>query len=119
MSAITQPASVAELTDASAQDIAPLSITRTLPVNDLDVGDTFTASISGTPTLVWSGGSLTPAQTTALTAALVTGHLTFSAGVLSNREAQCVGYSCSAVGANDVFLRAGDTLTIGYQVQVS
>src|SRR6185295_5979540 len=51
LSAITQPGSVAELANASAQDLSP--IVGTLPVNDLDVGDTFTASINGTPTLVW------------------------------------------------------------------
>ena len=117
LSTITQPGSVAELTDAHAQDLAP--ITGTLPVNDLDVGDTFTASINGTPTLVWSGGTLTPAQITALTAELVTGKLSFSSGVLSNGGAQTIGYSYDAAAANLDFLRQGDTLTIGYAVQVS
>src|SRR5439155_8297650 len=46
LSAITQPGSVAELANASAQDLAP--IVGTLPVSDLDVGDTLMASISGT-----------------------------------------------------------------------
>ena len=96
-----------------------MAMTGTLPVNDLDVGDTLTASIAGTPTLVWSGGTLTPAQITALTAELVTGKLTFTAGVLSNGGAQTIGYSYDASAANLDFLRAGDTLTIGYQVQVS
>src|ERR1017187_6787340 len=117
LSAITPPTPVAELLDASAQDLTP--ITGVLPVNDLDVGDTFTASIAGTPTLVWSGGTLTGPQITALTAALVTGHLTFSSGVLSNGGAQTIGYSYDAAAANLDFLREGDTLTIGYAVQVS
>src|SRR5262249_13337643 len=112
LSAITQPASVPELADASAQNLDP--ITRTLPVSDLDVGDTFTAWIVGTPTLVWSGGSLTAAQISALTAALVTGKLTFATGVLSNGGAQTIGYTYDATAANLDFLRQGDTLTIGY-----
>ncbi len=117
LAAITQPASVAELTNAAAQDLAPIA--GTLPVTDLDVGDPLTASISGTPTLVWSGGALTAGQITALTAALVTGKLTFTSGVLSDGGAQTIGYSYDATAANLDFLKTGDTLTIGYQVQVS
>src|SRR5262249_36698221 len=90
-----------------------------LAVSDLDVGDTFTASIVGTPTLVWSGGSLTAAQISTLTAALVTGKLTFAPGVLSNGGAQTIGYTYDATAANLDFLRQGDTLTIGYSVPVS
>src|SRR5262245_6540480 len=117
LSAITQPASVPELPDASAQNLDP--ITGTLPVSDLDVGDTFTASIVGTPTLVWSGGSLTAAQTSALTAALVTGKLTVATRVLSNGGAQTIGDTHDRNAANLDVLRQGDTLTIGYSVQVS
>ena len=88
-------------------------------MSDLDVGDTFTASIVGTPTLVWSGGSLTVDQISALTAALVTGKLTFATGVLSNGGAQPIGYTYDPTAASLDFLRQGDTLTIGYSVQVS
>src|SRR5262249_57325668 len=90
-----------------------------LAVSDLDVGDTFTAAIVGTPTLVWSGGSLTAAQISTLTAALVTGKLTFAPGVLSNGGAQTIGYTYDATAADLDFLGQGDTLTIGYSVQVS
>src|SRR5205807_2251355 len=116
LSAITQPGSVAELANASAQDLAPIS--GTLPVNDLDVGDTFTASISGTPTLAWSGGALTGSQITALTAAMVTGKLSFTAGVSSNGGAQTIGYTYDASAANLDFLAAGQTVTVTYAVQV-
>src|SRR5205807_2632457 len=116
LSAITQPGSVAELANASAQDLAPIS--GTLPVNDLDVGDTFTGSISGTPTLVWSGGALTGTQITALTAAMVTGKLSFTAGVSSNGGAQTIGYTYDASAANLDFLAAGQTVTVTYAVQV-
>src|SRR5437667_341626 len=117
LSAITQPASAAELANASAQDLAPIS--GTLPVSDLDVGDTFTASISGAPTLAWSGGALTGAQITVLTAAMVTGKLSFTAGVSSNGGAQTIGYTYDASAANLDFLAAGQTLTVTYAVQVS
>ena len=117
MAAITQPASVAELADASAQDLAPIS--GTLSVSDLDIGNTFTASISGTPTLVWSGGSLTAGQIASLTTAMINGHLSFTSGVLSNGGAQTIGYTYDAAAANLDFLAAGQTLTIGYAVQVS
>src|SRR5439155_1054369 len=117
LSAITQPGSVAELANASAQDLAPIS--GTLPVSDLDVGDTFTGSISGTPTLVWSGGALTGTQITALTAAMVTGKLSFTAGASSNGGAQTIGYTYDASAANLDFLAAGQTLTVTYSVQVS
>src|SRR5439155_11885077 len=76
-------------------------------------------SISGTPTLVWSGGALTGTQITALTAAMVTGKLSFTAGVSSNGGAQTIGYTYDASAANLDFLRAGQTLTVGYSVQVS
>ena len=62
---------------------------------------------------------MTTAQITALTAELVTGKLTFTAGVLSNGGAQTIGFSYDASAADLDFLRAGDTLTIGYAVQVS
>ena len=74
-------------------------------MTDLDVGDPLTASIFGTPTLVWSGGALTAGQITALTAALVTGKLTFTSGVLSNGGAQTIGYSYDATAANLDFLK--------------
>nr|WP_249810540.1 VCBS domain-containing protein [Bradyrhizobium sp. 176] len=117
LSAITQPSSVAELASASAQDLAPIS--GTLPVSDFDVGDTFTASINGTPTLVWSGGSLSAGQISSLTAALVTGKLAFTSGVQSNGGAQTIGYTYDAAAANLDFLATGQTLTVNYAVQVS
>src|SRR5439155_1621272 len=89
-----------------------------LPVSDLDVGDTLTASITGTPTLVWSGGSLSPAQQTALTAALVSGKLTFDSTATSDGGAKTIAYTYDAAAADLDFLRAGDTLKVTYAVQV-
>jgi VCBS repeat-containing protein len=62
---------------------------------------------------------LTGAQITALTAAMVTGKLSFTAGVLSNGGTQTIGYTYDASAANLDFLAAGQTLTVTYAVQVS
>jgi VCBS repeat-containing protein len=108
LSTITAPAPGAELANASAQDLAPIS--GTLSVSDLDVGDTLSTAIAGTPTLVWSGGSLTAGQITTLTAALVTGKLAFGGTATSNGGASTIGYTYDPATANLDFLRAGDTL---------
>ncbi|HVI91312.1 MAG TPA: VCBS domain-containing protein, partial [Dongiaceae bacterium] len=106
-----------EALDASAQDIA--AIHGTLSVSDLDVGDTLTASVTGSPSLVWSGGALTAPQVTALMAELVTGKLSFDGTATSNGGAASIGYSYDPAAANLDFLRAGQTLTITYQVKVN
>ena len=117
LAAITSPAAVQESVNASAQNIA--AINGTLSVSDVDVGDTLAASISGTPTLVWSGGTLTGAQTTALTAALVTGKLSFGGTATSNGGAQSINWTWDAAAANLDFLAAGQTLTVTYGVKVN
>jgi len=117
LSAIAAPASVPELANASAQDIAP--VTGTVSVNDADVGDTLNALVSGTPTLVWSGGTLSAAQVTALTAALATGKLTFGSAVVSDGLAKSIGYTWDPSAANLDFLATNQTLTVTYGVKVN
>ncbi|MCL5061036.1 MAG: VCBS domain-containing protein [Candidatus Thermoplasmatota archaeon] len=117
LSAIAAPASVAELANASAQDIAPIN--GILSVSDADVGDTLNALVSGTPTLVWSGGALTASQITTLTAALVSGKLTFGSAVLSDGAAKSIGYTWDPTAANLDFLARGQTLTVTYGVKVN
>src|SRR5262249_40499811 len=117
LSTIAPPPAVIELSNASAQDLVP--ILGTVSVTDRDIGNTLTASISGTPTLVWSGGTLTEPQLTALTAALVTDRLTFTGTATSDGGAKTIGYSYDAAAANVDFLRAGDTLKVTYAVTVS
>ena len=117
LAAIGATTPVAEATSASAQDLAPIS--GTLSVSDLDVGDTLTASIAGTPTLVWSGGTLAGTQLTNLTAALVSGKLAFGAAVPSDGGSKSIGYTYDATAANLDFLRAGQTLTVTYGVKVN
>jgi VCBS repeat-containing protein len=98
-------------------------MTGTFAVSDVDVGNTLTASINGTPTLVWSGGALssvlTAGQISTLTEALVTGELTIGGSVTANGGAQTIGYTWDPEAAALDFLAAGQTLTVTYQIQVS
>ncbi|WP_280114142.1 tandem-95 repeat protein [Hoeflea sp. BAL378] len=114
--AITQPLAVTEAADARAQDIAPVS--GSLSVTDADIGDTLTASVNGSPTLVWSGGTLSPQQVIDLTAALAAGRLTLTPNT-SNGGLQTLAYSWDPSASNLDFLAAGQTLTVSYAISVS
>ena len=113
---ITQPAAVAEAIDAHAQDIAPVS--GSLSVTDADIGDTLTASVTGAPTLVWSGGTLTAGQIASLTAAFASSGLSFTPNT-SDGGPRAVGYSWNPSAADLDFLAAGQTLKVSYAVSVS
>ncbi|MBC3893760.1 hypothetical protein H8K35_18995, partial [Undibacterium sp. LX40W] len=64
----TNPTAIVEAADASAQNLAP--ITGSFAVSDLDIGDTLTASVVGSPVVQLNGVNYTlPAGATALTAA--------------------------------------------------
>ncbi|GAB5460426.1 VCBS domain-containing protein [Hoeflea alexandrii] len=112
---IVQPSAVAEIADASMQDISP--VTGTLSVTDADAGDTLTAQ-AGTPVISWSGGTLSPVQISALMTVLGTGALTLGSAV-SNGGAVGIGYSWDPAAADLDFLAAGQSLTISYNVTVS
>ncbi|WP_417435582.1 VCBS domain-containing protein [Hoeflea sp.] len=112
---IVQPVAVAEISDASAQDISP--VTGTLSVTDAEAGDTLTAQ-AGTPVISWSGGALSAAQQAALTAALASGALTLGSAV-SNGGAVGIAYSWDPAAADLDFLAAGQSLTVSYDVTVS
>ncbi|MCO6406754.1 VCBS domain-containing protein [Hoeflea alexandrii] len=112
---IVQTSAVAEIADASMQDIAP--VTGTLSVTDADAGDTLTAQ-AGTPVISWSGGTLSPVQISALMTVLGTGALTLGSAV-SNGGAVGIGYSWDPAAADLDFLAAGQSLTVSYDVTVS
>ncbi|OCW56502.1 tandem-95 repeat protein [Hoeflea olei] len=114
---IVQPAAVLEAADAHAQDIA--AVPGTITVTDADIGDTLTATVEGSPTLVWSGGTLSAQQVADLTAALATGRLSFGSAIVSNGGAQTIDYSWDPAAADLDFLAAGQTLTVRYDVTVS
>ncbi|MCZ4290483.1 beta strand repeat-containing protein [Hoeflea alexandrii] len=115
ISPITQPATIAEAVDASVQDIE--AVTGTFSVSDADAGNTLTAQ-AGTPVISWSGGTLSPAQMSALMAALGTGALSLGTTV-SNGGAAGIGYSWDPAAADLDFLAAGQVLTVSYDVVVS
>jgi VCBS repeat-containing protein len=117
LAAIAAPTPITEAVNASAQDIAPVN--GTLSVTDVDVGDTLTAMLSGTPTVAWSGGALSAAQQTALTAALATGKLSFTNTPTSNGGAQTINWTWDPTAADLDFLAQGQTLTVTYGVKVN
>lgn len=116
LAAPTSPGAVAELANASAQDLA--AITGTLSVSDGNVGDTLTPSVVGSPVVQLNGVAYTlPAGASALTAA---GAFSFTTTSLTaNGSSQSIGYRYDPAAANLDFLAAGDTLTIAYTVRVS
>jgi VCBS repeat-containing protein len=114
LSDTTDPSAVVELGDASAQNLAP--ITGNFSVTDLDNGDTLDASVVGGATVLLNGNPFVlPAGAAALTAA---GAFTVT-DTVSNGGAVNIGYSYDPAAANLDFLRAGESLTITYTVQVS
>jgi VCBS repeat-containing protein len=112
LSDTTDPSAVLEAGDASAQNLA--AITGSFSVTDKDVGDTLTASVVGSPAVQLNGVAFGGAPA-ALTAA---GAFSLDPAFLSSGGAQSVGYSYDPGAANLDFLRAGDSLTITYTVQV-
>jgi VCBS repeat-containing protein len=111
----TDPTAVLEAVDASAQDLSAL--TGSFSVTDLDVGDTLSASVVGSPTVLLGGNPFTlPAGAAALTAAGA--FILNPTSTASTGGAIAIGYSYDPGAANLDFLRAGQSLTITYQVQV-
>src|SRR5207244_11958167 len=105
LSDTTDPTAVAELTDASAQNLT--AIIGSFAVSDKDVGDTLTASVVGSPTVLLNGSAFAlPAGAAALTAA---GALTLT-GTTSTGGSVNIGYSYDPAAANLDFLRGGQSL---------
>jgi len=112
---IAAPSSVAELDNASTQDLS--AITGSLVIADKDVSNTLTPT-QGAPTVVWSGGNLSTAgyDVSALTAANV---LTLGAAGTSNGGNVNISWSYDPAGVNLDFLAAAQTLTITYPVTIT
>ncbi|PUE22823.1 hypothetical protein B9Z38_15035 [Limnohabitans sp. MMS-10A-160] len=112
---ITPPPAIAELTDASAQNIA--AINGTVTVNDVDTGNTLTAT-AAPATATWSGGTSLPTgvDVSALVAASA---LTFGPGVTPNGTASNITWTYDPAAANLDWLPIGQTITLTYPVSVS
>ncbi|MBC3883461.1 hypothetical protein H8K36_18905, partial [Undibacterium sp. LX22W] len=106
-----------EAADASAQNLAP--ITGSFAVSDLDIGDTLTASVVGSPVVQLNGVNYTlPAGATALTAAGAFS-ITPTTQTSNGGAGTAIAYTYDPAAANLDFLRAGQSLTITYQVKVN
>ncbi|MEO6841518.1 MAG: VCBS domain-containing protein [Bradyrhizobium sp.] len=91
------------------------SASGTLSFTDADLSDTHTVS-QGTPTYLWSGGSLTTAQTDVLTAAAT---LAMTVTDSAHTGTGSVGFAYSAADNSFDFLAAGETLKVTYAVTVT
>ncbi|MDR3660706.1 MAG: VCBS domain-containing protein, partial [Mycobacterium sp.] len=103
----------ADLTNAPITTVDTTS--GSLSFTDVDLTDTHVAS-QAAPTYLWSGGTLTTAQTDALTAAAT---LTLSETDSTGSGSGSVGFSYSADDKSFDFLAAGETLTVTYNVTVA
>ncbi|WP_208647147.1 VCBS domain-containing protein, partial [Mesorhizobium kowhaii] len=114
LSNTSDPTAVLELTSASAQNLA--AITGNFSVSDLDIGNTLHASVVGSPVVQLNGSPFSlPAGAAAL---IASGAFTLT-DTTSNGGAANIGYSYDPTAANLDFLRAGQSLTITYTVQVN
>ncbi|MEV8652291.1 VCBS domain-containing protein, partial [Mesorhizobium ciceri] len=114
LSDTSDPVAVLELTNASAQNL--VAITGNFSVSDLDVGDTLHASVVGGPVVQLNGS---PFSLPAGAAALIANGAFTLTDTTSNGGAANIGYSYDPTAANLDFLRAGQSLTITYTVQVN
>jgi large repetitive protein len=108
-------AAVDEAVDAHAQAI---SLGGVISVTDLDVGDTLTASVMGSPSVNLDGHAFTlPPGAAALIDSTV---LSFdNSGHLSNGGATSIAWTYQPGDANLDFLKQGQTLTLTYAVTVN
>ncbi|MBC3883451.1 cadherin-like domain-containing protein, partial [Undibacterium sp. LX40W] len=113
----TNPVAVVELANASAQNLVPIN--GSFAVSDADVGDTLTASVVGSPVVQLNGVNYTlPASATALTAAGAFS-ITPTTQTSNGGAGTAIAYTYDPAAANLDFLRAGQSLTITYQVKVN
>jgi VCBS repeat-containing protein len=114
LSATIAPVAVTEAIDASAQSLE--AITGSFTVNDADIGDTLAASVVGAAVVKLDGADFTlPGGAVALTAV---GAFTLT-GTTSNGGDASISYTYDPAAANLDFLRADQSLTITYTVQVN
>ncbi|MCX7055618.1 MAG: VCBS domain-containing protein, partial [Proteobacteria bacterium] len=85
----------------------------TIAFADLDLADTHSIAVTAT-NYVWSGGTLTAGQQTALTSAFALGTKTDSTGTGSGTQA----WSFSAADSTFDFLKAGETISATYTVSI-
>ncbi len=110
----TNPAALAELADASHQDIG--GVTGTLTVTDADVGDNLTGSVTGEATAQLNGGALP--EGVDVKALIASGAISFNS-VTTDGGSKTLTWTYDPKEANLDWLSAGETLTITYNAQVN
>ncbi len=112
-----QPVITSAAETGNINEVANTTTTSgTLNFTDVDLDDKHTVSLS-TPTLVWSGGTLTTAEQNALTAAMA---LTASIATDStNTGSGAVDWNFSLPDTDAGFLTTGQTLKLIYDVTVT
>ncbi len=111
----TVPLDQTEAANASAQDIPP--ITGILTVLDPDVGDTLTASISGSAIIKLNGSTILPPGVD-LTALGLTTNI-YIDGAISDGTSKGLVWMYDPGSANLDFLNGTDVLTITYTAQIN
>ena len=107
--------SIAEIAGKTGDATDINSASGTLSFTDVDLDDTHTVAKSAA-TYAWSGGTLTPAQISALNAA---GVLALTETDSTHTGAGSIGFSYSAADSTFDFLAAGATLTVTYDITVT
>ena len=111
---IPQPTAVAELANASAQTI---SLAGNLQIADKDLAANTLTPSQGSPTVVWSSGTVPDAyDLSPLTAG---GVLTLGVPTASNGATATIGWAYKPAAVNLDFLATDQTLKITYPITVS
>src|SRR6185437_11544883 len=114
ITSVTDPATFTEAADASAQ---VLSGSGSLSVSDLDVGDTFTASVTGNGTALINGGVVSGGFAANIASLLSSSDFSFDTGDLSNGGTQTINFTYSPTAANLDFLNSTDVLTVTFSAK--
>ena len=93
------------------------TVSGTMSVHDVDIGDTLTGVVSQNATFLFNGSSTLP-NGVSLTDTLKAGNITFDS-VQSDGGTDTLHWSYDPHGANFDFLHAGDVLKLTYTAQVS
>jgi VCBS repeat-containing protein len=92
-------------------------ISGTLSVNDVDIGDSLTASVTGNAVIRYNGSAQLPANTD-ITALISASTLTFDTAE-SDGGTEILHWTYDPINPNLDFMRSGDTLTITFTAQVN
>jgi VCBS repeat-containing protein len=111
----TDPSAVAELSDAHAQSVGP--ITGTLSASDRDIGDVLTGHVAMPGAVSYSGGAL-PAGVD-INALRDAAAISFDSATTTISGANTLTWTYHPAATNLDWLAAGETLTITYLAEVT